>query len=267
MLRYLRLYIAFWRNGLRQAVEFRANFWANVLTNLGWVFSLVVFLTIIFRNTHSVAGWTEPQMFILFGTYSLVRGLCDTIFYGNLSQMPLYIRQGTMDFILTKPVNSQFYASFRYIHLEELGQTLSGLAVVVYGWSKFHHGWPSATALGMYALLVICGMALFYALNMLLMTFSFWFVRLDNLIVLADTVFGIARNPIDIWAVFGPLPRFFLTYVLPLAFLASMPVRALFGIIPLGQTALSALGITMLFLGVSVLFWRKATQSYSSASS
>ena len=266
MLRYLRLYIAFWRNGLRQAVEFRANFWANVMTNLSWVFSLVVFLTIIFRNTHAVAGWTEPQMFILFGTYSLVRGLSDTVFYGNLSQMPLYIRQGTMDFILTKPVNSQFYASFRYIHLEELGQTVSGLMVVLYGVSQYHHAF-SALAIFTYALLILCGMALFYALNMLLMTFAFWFVRLDNLIVLANTVFGVARNPIDIWAVFGSMPRFFLTYILPLAFLASMPVRALFSTVPLGQTLLAALGLTAFFLAASVLFWRRATRSYSSASS
>ena len=72
MRRHLRLYRAFWRNCLRQAVEFRANFWANLLTNVGWLFSLVLFMKLIYLNTRSVAGWSEGEMFLLVGTYSVM---------------------------------------------------------------------------------------------------------------------------------------------------------------------------------------------------
>ena len=113
MRRHLRLYRAFWRNCLRQAVEFRAHFWANLLTNVGWLFSLVLFMKLIYLNTRSVAGWSEGEMFLLVGTYSVMLGIADTLFYRNLSELPNQIRLGTLDFTLLRPVNSQFFLSLR----------------------------------------------------------------------------------------------------------------------------------------------------------
>jgi ABC-2 type transport system permease protein len=267
MKRYSRLLIAFWTNSLRQAVEFKTNFWTNVASNIGWMLALVTFIKLIFRNTDSVAGWSQPEMFILFGTYSMLRGLSDSLFYKNLSQMPTYIGSGEMDFILTKPVNSQFYVSVRYIQLEELGQSVAAVGSIAYGVSTMPKPLEITTfEVLAYLTLGILAMVLFYSLNMLLMTLSFWLVRLENLMVLADTVYGIARSPIDIWGVFGPLPKFILTYFLPLAFFATMPVRALLGAPPI-PILLTATGLSALFFTSSVFFWNYATKNYSSASS
>src|SRR5205823_3976274 len=41
MRRYLRLYRIFWENCFVREAEFRANFWANVATNFGWLFFFV----------------------------------------------------------------------------------------------------------------------------------------------------------------------------------------------------------------------------------
>ena len=267
VVRHARLMAAFWRYSLRQAVEFRANFIANLLTNVGWMASLILFLAFIFHNTHAIGTWTEPQMFILFGTYSLVRGISNTLFYTNLSQFPTYVRTGEMDYLLLKPINSQFYVSLRYVALDDLGQSVGALFVIAFGWSQLHAGPPTLAALGSYLALLCVAMVLFYAINMIMMTFAFWLVRLDNLMVLADTMFQIARTPIDIFGAFGSLPRFFLTYVLPLAFLATMPVKAL--VLPQNAGASLWIGICLaaFFMLVSICLWNTATRSYSSASS
>ena len=94
MRRHLRLYRAFRRNCLRQAVELRANLWANVVGNLIWLFSLVLLLKIIYGHTQSVAGWSEAEMFLLIGTYSTVRSVTDTLFARNLSELPPKGRHG-----------------------------------------------------------------------------------------------------------------------------------------------------------------------------
>jgi ABC-2 type transport system permease protein len=136
MRRYLRLYTAFWRNCFRQALEFRVNFWSNVFTNLGWVLSLVIFMKVIFMNTKAVAGWSEAEMFVLVGTYSTLRGIADTLFYRNLSDLPTQIRTGMMDFILLRPVNSQFYMSLRYVALDNIGQFAGAVLLLGYGLSS-----------------------------------------------------------------------------------------------------------------------------------
>jgi len=267
-MRYLRLYGAFCRNSFRQAVEFRANFFANLLANFGWMASLLIFIEIIYRNTSSVAGWTKPEMLVLFGTYSSLRGISNMLFYNNLSQLPTFIRTGTMDFILTKPVNAQFYTSLRYIGLDDLGQTAGGLFVVAYGWAILPGHQPiSAVTLAAFVIMMICALALFYSVTLLMMTLSFWLVRLDNLMVLGHTMFSIARTPIEIFRRLGPAPYYLFTYLLPLAFLASLPVKTLFGRTDILMTVSQSLFLAALFFTASAAFWRYATRSYSSASS
>ena len=266
MRRHLRLYRAFWHNCLRQAVEFRANFWANVATNFAWLFSLVLFLKLIYLNTQSVAGWSEAEMFLLVGTYSILRGITDTLFYKNLSDLPNQIRLGTMDFTLLRPVNSQFFISLRYVALDNLGQFVGAIALVGYGLSRMQ---AHLTVLGLigYVFLLLCGTVIFYALSLMTMTLSFWLVRLDNLFVAMDTIFAVGRTPVDVFRAWGAVPPFLLTYVLPLAFFAAMPVKALFRHLT-GPLPYIAGPLLALFLFTfSVFFWRYATRSYSSASS
>jgi ABC-2 type transport system permease protein len=266
--RYTRLYIAFLRNCLRQAAEFRANFWASAITNFGWMLALVVLISIIYHNTTSVAGWSQSEMLVLYGTYTIMRGVSNTLFYQNLSQLPLFVRKGQMDWILTKPVNSQFYASLRFVELSDLGSCVGGIVVVVFGDVHLHLAHPPtlATVL-LFCVMLASSVVIFYSLTMLLMTLSFWLVRLDNLMVLSDTVFQIARTPIDIFGVFGPAPRFFLTYILPLAFIAAMPVKELFSRVDAVGAATASILVAAIFFTASVVFWRYATRNYSSASS
>ncbi len=266
MRRHFRLYAAFWRNCLRQAVEYRANFWANVLTNIGWLFSLLLFLKLIYLNTQSVAGWSEGEMFLLVGTYSVVRGIADTLFYKNLSELPGQIRLGTMDFTLLRPVNSQFFISLRFVSLDNLGQFVGALALLGYGLSRVPKP-PQPANIAAYVFLTLCGLIIFYSISLITMTLSFWLVRLDNLFVALDTVFSIGRTPTDVFRAFGRAAPFFLTYILPLAFLATMPIKALGGHLHGPGTLLGGAALAVSLFGLSVLFWRFATRAYSSASS
>ena len=98
------------------------------------------------------------------------------------------------------------------------------------------------------------------------MTLCFWLVRLDNLFVALDTVFSVARTPTTVFRAFGPGAQFFLTFVLPLAFLATVPVQALSGALAPAFLLVGPLLAGAFFLA-SVLFWQHATRVYSSASS
>src|SRR5262249_12655368 len=131
--RYLRLYRIFARNNVARELEFRGNFWAKLVTNLGWLTMLVLFLKVLFANTQSVAGWDEGHMFLLTGTFMLSRSLTDLLFSLNLSKIPEMVRLGTMDFVLTKPVPSLFYVSARYLSLDEIGSIFGAIAVLAYG--------------------------------------------------------------------------------------------------------------------------------------
>ena len=101
--------------------------------------------------------------------------------------------------------------------------------------------------------MMICGLVLFYSINLILMTTAFWLVRLDNLMILSDTLFSIARTPIDIFRRLGPVAPFVLTYIIPLAFLAAMPVKLLFGRVSIAHTLGESAGLAFIFLAIAVL--------------
>ncbi len=260
--RYGRLYRVFARNNLVREMEFRGNFWAKVATNLGWLLLYVLLLKILFSNTRSVAGWSEGEMFLLIGTFMLTRSLMDILFTQNLGQIPELVRMGTMDFVLTKPVPSQFFVSARYVSLDEFGSLLGAAGILAYGLSKAGIT-PTLAQIAAWGFLALCGLAIFYAIQLLLMTLSFWLIRLDNLTALTDTVVFTARYPPDI---FGKYLAWVLTYLLPLAFLAAVPTLALKQGVR-GSWLLAAVLVATVFLTAAALFWRYATRVYTSASS
>jgi ABC-2 type transport system permease protein len=262
MRRYLRLYRVFWANCLARETEFRANFWANFLTNAGWLLFFVLFLKVIYGNTTAVAGWSEGEAFLLMGTFGVVQSIFEIVAMGNLSRLPELVRLGTLDFVLTKPVNAQFFVSTRYVRLDAAGHLLGAVAVIAYGWSQS----PRAVPLGgllLYAGLLLCALAIYYSVYLVMMTFSFWFIRLDNLSVLGDVLFHTGRYPLDI---FRGAARHIFTFVLPVAFMATFPTLALFGRLE-PMTALYGPLLAVAFLIGSSLFWRFGLRFYGSASS
>ena len=260
--RYARLYRIFARNNIVRELEFRGNFWAKVVTYIGWMFAFILSLKIVYANTQAVAGWTEGEAFLLFGTFMLARALMDILFTQNLGKIPELIRMGTLDFVLTKPVPSQFFVSARYLSLDELGSVAGSLLILVYGLSKTNLTLNFAQVAA-WGFLVLCGLALFYAIQFLLMTLSFWLIRVDNLSALTETVVYVARFPPDI---FGKYLTWFFTYLVPLVFLAAVPTLALKeGVRPFWLALAAALAAV--FLTAAALFWRYATRVYTSASS
>ncbi len=261
--RYARLYRVFARNNLVRELEFRANFWAKVMTNIGWLVSFVLFIEIIFTNTDAIGTWKKGEVFLLFGTFLMVRSLMDILFTQNLGKIPELVRMGTMDFVLTKPVPSLFYVSARYLSLDELGSLFGAFGVLGYSVWLLKLA-PSPAQLGAWLVLVLLGLVMLYSIQLLMMTLSFWLIRIDNISALTDTVVFIARYPPDI---FPRLLGFFISYLVPLAFVAAVPASVLLGKRAIGPALLLSCAITAVFLMLANAFWRYATRSYTSASS
>jgi len=122
---------------------------------------------------------------------------------------------------------------------------------------------PSLLQWGAYLVLVLVAVAIFYSLNLAMMTTGIWLVRVDNLFILGETVTQVARNPLDIY----PLGvQKVLTYAVPLGLLSTIPARQLVRGFDGGMVALGLVwGIAAVLF--SRWFWRYALRSYSSASS
>lgn len=242
-------------------MEFRANFFAKLLHNIAWIGFFLLMVLVIFSNTSSIAGWTRGEAFVLASTCFMVYAICYGLFMG-LMEIPQQVRNGTLDFVVTKPIDTQFWVSSRKASFENLGTLIVGIALTFLG-LYMDNVRPGGLQWMAYAIIVLSACVIFYAFMMSLMTLGIFLVRVENLWVLGDTVFQVARYPADIYG--AGLQRF-LTFVVPISMLATVPSRQLvrgFNGTMLGIAVLWAVGAFL----ISRAFWRYALKHYTSASS
>lgn len=261
MRRYWRVYRTFFVSSFARELEFRANFFAKVLQNMLWVGFFLLVLLVIYRNTTSVAGWGKGDAFILTATCFLMNAFAGALFF-SLTEIPSQVRLGTLDFVVTKPIDSQFWISGRRFNFDQIGTLFAGVVLVWVG-ASMSDLTPSLAQVAAYLILTFCSLVVFYAFNLMLMTTGIWLVRVDNLWVLSESVMQVARYPLDIYG--SGLQRVF-TYAIPLAFLATVPSRQLVKGLDWSMVGLGlvwAIG----FLVLARVFWRFALRHYTSASS
>ena len=261
MLRYWRVYKTFFTSSFARELEFKANFIAKLGQNIMWIFFFVMILLVVYGNTKSVAGWDRGDAFVLGATIFLMNAVFNSIFF-SLQDIPSQIRLGTMDFVVTKPMDTQFWVSSRRFNFDQIGTVFAGLVMLLVGMTSAHLH-PSVGQWGSFLALLVTSLSIFYAFNLSLMTTAIWLVRVDNLSVLAESLVGVARYPVDIYS--SGIRRF-LTNIVPLAFLATVPARQLVRGAD-GFAVLEGLAWALAVLLLSRLFWRSAMRSYTSASS
>lgn len=265
-MRSIRRHTRVWRrcvlNALARETEYRANTVATVAEGMAQVTLAVVTFLVVYRFTPSISGWTRSQALILVGIYRIAEGLINLQVAPNMVAIGSAIRRGDMDYVLLRPVSSQFLVSVRTLMLSEAANVCIGIGITVYAAHAAGVQWSTGGVLGA-GLVLCCGVVLLYAVWFAIMTCSFWLVQVNNLDVLFFAVFEAARYPV---AYFRGAMRAFLTFVVPVAFATTFPVDALLGradarLVPLG------LGLAATSLVATHLFWNLAVRSYSSASS
>lgn len=261
MQRYWKIYRTFFVSSFARELEFRANFIAKVGQNIIWLGFFILILLVVYGKTNSVAGWSRGDAFVLAATCFFMNAVFQALFM-SLNEIPEQVRKGTLDFVLTKPIDTQFWVSTRKFNFDQVGTLFAGLVMIGYGVYTAHLR-PDVLQWLAYAILILASTAIFYSFNLMLMTTGIWLVRVDNLWVLGDTVMQVARYPLDIYS--SGL-KAMLTFVVPLAFLATIPARQLKDHL---DPQMLALGITWAaaFLFISRWFWNFALRHYGSASS
>jgi ABC-2 type transport system permease protein len=261
-MRYLRLLGIFYKAALLADLEYRANFVVQVFLSMIQVAFGIIGVTIFFLHTERIGDWSFHEVLIVLGLFQFFVGLVDSLLTPNMQDIIEHIRVGTMDFILIKPINSQFHASLRRLNIWRLTDVLLGVGVILYAMNYLHIA-LSVDKVLIFLVLIVCGGLILYALVMLLVTSAFWLVQLENVMELLFTFYEAGRFPVTI---FPTWVRAVLTFVVPIAFVTTVPASVVLGR-EKTEFAFYSIAIAALLMTLSVLYWRYAVRHYSSASS
>lgn len=260
--RYLRLYGAVARYCLSRELEYRTNLAFNLLRETVYALLQIAFVDIIFLNVDAIGDWTANRMLVLMGTYTFVSNTTYALFWETLTSLSSLINTGELDLVLTKPMSAQFYVSVRRISFMNLAPASFGIAIAAWGVVRLGIA-PSFLDVIAYVVLCVCAVATCYALWFSSVLGAFWAGRLSNAGAIFEPVVSMARVPTSSLA--GPL-RLAFTFVLPLAFVGTVPAQALLGVAEAWHVPY-AIGLATASVVASNRLWHRALRAYSSASS
>jgi ABC-2 type transport system permease protein len=257
----LRLLAAFFRVSVIGEVAYRVNFFVQLAQS---ILSMVVSLgglAVIFSYTDSLGGWRPDEILALVGVYFLVGGIIGAVVQPGMEQLIESVRDGTLDFMLTKPEDAQLIVSIGRIDIWKLIDIVLGLIVLVIALTRLGENvglWQA----GIFILMLIAGMFIIYSFFLILATLSFWFVRVENILVIFQSMYEAGRWPVSLYP--GWL-RYGLTFIVPVAFATTVPAEALTGRLT-WETLLLAVVLAVVLFAVSRKFWRIGLRHYSGAS-
>jgi ABC-2 type transport system permease protein len=258
---YLRLMIAFFWVGVASEVAYRVNFFFQLFQSLVSLGVAVTGLSIVFSYTGSLGGWGQEEILALVGVYLLVGGVIGLLFQPGMQEFIESVRDGTLDFTLTKPEDAQLLVSIRRINIWSLIDIALGLGVLAYSLVRLGEKVGGAEA-GEFLLMLLAGAIIIYSFFLILATLSFWFVRVENFLTIFQSMYEAGRWPVSLYP--GWL-RYGLTFVVPIAFATTVPVEALTGRLT-WLTLLLAIAIAVFLFIISWIFWRIGLRHYSGTS-
>lgn len=260
-MRLSKIAFTFLRIGISNEVQYRVNFFIQILQSLIALGTGLIGLSLVFSQTTELAGWSRPELLAVMGVHILMGGVIRSSIQPNMGRLMDEIRDGTLDYALTKPLDSQVLASIREFRMWSLVDVLTGLIVLVISMVQLHETIGVLSTLAFVAALLMGGIMI-YCFWLMITALAFWIVRVDQIVNLFEGVYAAGRWPVSIYP--GWL-RYSLTFLVPVAFAVTVPAQALTGRLT-PWTLLGALGVTVLLVVLARIVWKLGVRNYSGAS-
>lgn len=260
MNRYLSVLGLLWSAAIAAEMEYRANFILATLTSLGNLAGSLFGLFLFYRTGYTFEGWSWEEALVVLGIFTMLQGFSSTFLAPNLNSIVKHVQEGTLDFVLLKPISSQFWLSSHTLSPWGLPDLIFGGVLIGYAGGQLGLG---AGDYLLSAVPLLFGLISLYSLWFILGATSIWFVKIYNVTEVLRGLLEAGRFPM---VAYPTAYRFFFTFVVPVAFLTTVPAEAMLGRVQVGWVFGAAmLGFGLLF--VARFFWGFALRFYTSASS
>jgi ABC-2 type transport system permease protein len=262
MRHYLKLFTTLLRINIQQELAYRTDALVNIFVMLMWTAWDLLSITIVFSNTATLGGWNFGALLVLLGVFRLVHTLMGALVWPNTEKFNTAMRDGTLDYTLLQPTSTLFLVSFTRIVIWRGADLILAIVFIVLGLSLSGASVTLPALIG-FVLLMAGGMAIFYALWIVLMGITFWFIKFDNNVTILQALIEAGRYPAT---VYPPWLRVIVSFVVPIAVATTVPVQALRGELEWWQV-IGFLLVAIAAVAVSLRVWKAGVRRYSGASS
>ena len=136
LLHYLKYYLLIVKLSYMTALTYRSSHILRYFRILMEFIISIVFINTVFSKTSNLGTWTRPEVFLVFAIWTTAFSAHFLLLSDSLFQTSRDIRDGEIDFLLTRPLDSQFLSTFRAVHVDNIFRVISGIIMMAYSLSN-----------------------------------------------------------------------------------------------------------------------------------
>ncbi len=259
--RYAGMYRLFLAQHFKTLLEYRVNFAIGAASTIIMQTAGLLTIWVVMSQIPSLNGWSLSEVLLIYGLLTLCRSIEHT-FADNLWTIGRYVRQGTFDRLLVRPLDPLFQLIADRFNQDGVGNFLVGLVITLYALSTLNIGWTPLKILYL-PIAVASGTGIFLALNLLTCVSAFWLIDSTPVTRAVHDMHQFARYPLSIY------PRaigIFLTWLIPYGFASFYPANYILGR-DLGIVPWLAPPIALILCVIAYRIWRFGLRHYTSTGS
>ncbi len=234
---------------------YKANCIFIILDDCLSLFSLWLFWSSLMELDVILAGWTKNSIWLFMG-FSLIATAVSNLFVGGYD-IQQHVQEGTLDNYLVKPCNSVLLILLERANFMRFTFTFSAGLIIVMLYSPFERIGAAAIGIGLCILSTIALELIVLAVYELV----FWLKKVDTFADIVWTLFSIRQYPV---VFFGKKVTMLLTYILPVAFVGTIPTELIAGE-SLGWSLPIFACLFVIIVALTYGLWHMGRRQYESA--
>lgn len=219
-----------------------------------------IFLMTVLGSNNGIGQYNQFQVLFFYITFNIIDTVSQLFFREAYRFRPLVV-SGDFDLILVKPVNPLFRVLVGGGDPLDLIMLIPFVAIYFFIFSKL--GTIELIYIIAYFMLLINAFLIATGFHIIVLSLAILTTEIDHTIMIYRDLTGMGRLPVDIYR--EPM-RSFITFVIPVGMMMTIPVKALMGLLKPVQIGVSLL-MGIAFLYISSRIWKYSLAKYASASS
>jgi len=261
MKKYLGIWWRLAVNSLLAQLSYRLGSVGFLLGKMVRLLFFFAYIVAIFTHTKTLAGYSLVETVLFFLTFNLV-DITAQIFFRGIYGARRAVVEGDLDYYMVQPCDPLFRMACTTVDFLDV-VTMAPVLLMVAEAIRRLPGETSLLSVVLYALLTLNGVAIAFAIHVVVAALAVRTQELDNTIWLYRDMMFLGKFPADIYN--RPLQRV-LIYLIPIAVMTTFPAKALLGRLDLGWI-LYAFALAAVCVSGSLWLWRDALRRYTSVSS
>ena len=247
----------------QRLMMYKISFWGPFLVDGSLFLVQLLAFQAIYSQVDSIGDWSQGNMVIFIGSFSLINAINMTIYFFGLNSIPEKIKSGELDLYLTKPTNVLLRLTFEQVNPGAVPLIFLSIGIVLYGCSiqglTFTMGGIVA-----YVTAILFMSVLYYELEVIIRTTAFFFISVDGAIQLEDCGLELCMQLPG--TLFYGAYKIIFYMILPYGIIATYPTLLLADRLSAGML-IHGVGVVVVLFAIMIGLWRTGLRHYNGVNS